>query len=101
MSAIDETKEWRAHGHPTVAGAEAPGPGVIVLAGLLPASRRMTVAQLRIRSVERVALAGGRAFALGLHPFIVWRLRPALRTPMVVGYFVAGYALVLWGLLFF
>jgi hypothetical protein len=101
MSGIEETKERPVHGHPTIAGAETLGPGVIVLAGVLPASSRMTVAQLRIRSVERVALAGGRALALGLHPLIAWRLRPALRTRMVVGYLVASYALVLGALLFF
>lgn len=59
----------------------------------------MTAAQLRIRSVERLALAGGRALAMGLHPFMAWRLRPGLRTRMVVGYFVASYALVLGALL--
>ncbi|HEY7169199.1 MAG TPA: hypothetical protein VH417_00055 [Vicinamibacterales bacterium] len=84
-----------------VAGAQALEARGIAMAGLLPASRRMTVAQLRIRSVERVALAGGRAFAMGLHPFIAWRLRPAMRARMVVGYVVAGYALVLAALLFF
>jgi hypothetical protein len=76
-------------------------PRVIGMADLLPASCRMTVAQLRIRSVERVALAAGRAFAMGLHPFIAWRLRPAMRSRMLVGYFVAGYAIVLTGLLMF
>jgi hypothetical protein len=38
---------------------------------------------------------------MGLHPFIAWRLRPAMRARMVVGYVVAGYALVLAALLFF
>ncbi len=61
----------------------------------------MTAAQLRIRSVERLSLAAGRAFALGLHPFIAWRRRPAMRTRMVVGYFVAGYALALGALILF
>jgi hypothetical protein len=61
----------------------------------------MTVAQLRLRFVERLARAGGRAFAMGLHPFIAWRLRPATRTPMVVGYFVASYLVVLWALMVF
>jgi hypothetical protein len=74
---------------------------VCIVAAVLPPSRRMTVAQLRIRSVERVALAAGRALALGLHPLITWRLRPAMRTPMVVGYFVTSYALVLGALLLF
>ena len=74
---------------------------VCILAAVLPASGRMTVAQLRIRSVERVALAAGRALAIGLHPFIAWRLRPATRTPMVVGYLVASYAIVLWALMLF
>ena len=67
----------------------------------MPTSRRMTVAQLRLRSVERVALAAGRALALGLHPFTAWRLRPAMRTGMVAGYFVAGYAIVLMALTMF
>jgi hypothetical protein len=71
------------------------------VAGVLPASRRVTAAQLRIRSVERVALAGGRALAMGLHPVLAWRLRPALRTRMVIGYFVASYAMVLAALLLF
>jgi hypothetical protein len=74
---------------------------VCILAAVLPPSRRVTAAQLRIRSVERVALAGGRALAIGLHPFIAWRLRPTMRTKMVVGYFAAGYAIVLGALLFF
>jgi hypothetical protein len=74
---------------------------VCIVATVLPASRRVTAAQLRLRSVERVALAGGRALAMGLHPFVAWRLRPALRTRMVIGYFVASYAAVLGVLLFF
>jgi hypothetical protein len=61
----------------------------------------MTVAQLRIRSVERVAVAAGHALAIGLHPVIAWHRRPALRTPMVMGYFVVSYALVLGALLLF
>jgi len=61
----------------------------------------MTSAQLRLRFVERLALAGGHALAMGLHPFIAWRRRPAMRAPMVVGYFVAGYAIVLWALMAF
>jgi hypothetical protein len=61
----------------------------------------MTAAQLRLRSVERVLLAAGRSLAIGLHPVMAWRLRPALRTRMVVGYVVAGYALVLSVLLMF
>jgi hypothetical protein len=61
----------------------------------------MTAAQLRLRSVERVGLAAGRALAVGLHPCIAWRLRPALRIRMVAGYVVAGYAAVFWALLFF
>ena len=40
-------------------------PRAITMAGFLPASRRMTAAQLRIRSVERAALAADRAFAMG------------------------------------
>jgi hypothetical protein len=61
----------------------------------------MTAAELRIRSVERVAVAAGCALAVGLHPFMVWRLRPAMRSRMVVGYVVASYALVLGALLLF
>jgi hypothetical protein len=69
------------------------------MAGVLPSCRRMTAAQLRIRSVERVALAAGRGLAIGLHPFLAWRLRPAMRTPMVVGYVVASYVVLLGVLL--
>jgi hypothetical protein len=61
----------------------------------------MTAAQLRFRFVERVMTGAGRAFAMGLHPFIAWRLRPATRTPMVVGYFVGSYLVVLWTLMVF
>src|SRR5438045_1304124 len=43
----------------------------------------------------------GRALAIGLHPMISWRLRPGARAPMVAGYIVAGYAVVLGVLLLF
>jgi len=61
----------------------------------------MTAAQLRLRLVERLAMAGGRACAVGLHPVIAWRRRPAMRMPMVAGYVVASYVIVLWALLVF
>ena len=61
----------------------------------------MTVAQLRLRSVERVGMAAARALALGLHPLVAWRLRPGMRAPMVVGYAVASYMFVLWALMLF
>jgi len=50
---------------------------------------------------DRVAIAAGRALAIGLHPLISWRLRPGARTAMVVGYFAVSYAVVLVGLLLF
>jgi hypothetical protein len=61
----------------------------------------MTAVQICNRPGDRVAIAAGRALAIGLHPMISWRLRPGTRAPMVAGYLVAGYAVVLGVLLLF
>jgi hypothetical protein len=52
------------------------------------------------RQQERVALAMGRALAACCHPVAAWRRGSAYRLPMVVGYVVAGYAVVLAALTF-
>jgi hypothetical protein len=61
----------------------------------------MAAVQIRNTPGDRLAIAAGRALAIGLHPFAAWRSRPRTRAAMVVGYFVASYALVLGGLLLF